>query len=265
MKKIYVGTKTAVNFLYRQVQENHLEADLKFSKQVIGAINDSNPLNQRPGVIHVMAEALLPEFSIGYLAITKDKSYYSDSLSTVLSNIFGRMDNNVELAKYIASIEGTNYTRYIVRTRDYFGKAIFNEIMHAGDCIILACLAEDSTCFSHGINFSPAPDWDLIWDNDVKRIVNDYLHQPKREEPKEVINFDEPETVETNVSVDESDPLALFELLTPSTQNMVMSYAKKRAGLENMNINQLALFACIQKTGDSSIDDLIKLYFNGPK
>ena len=279
--KIYVGTKTASEYLWGMARELKCEYEIKTQLGKIHA-NVRDRLDgqvQNEAYVMRLAELILGrgKFSIGYLAVTNHANYYSDHLGKIMIQLTGT--NLTKSTQIIAEASGfeQQYIYQIASGKRPLSDKVADGITKATGALVLICLCESSAeCFGPGINFTQGSDWEFVYDDSVKeamlrvassKIDNDDDDFYIDDETNAEVESDTPnieqldkqdemvQQVQQTLSTNEID---LFEQLTPSMKKLVLEFARKRANCGTMTNEQIVLGYCIQNSGDKSIQDLIR-------
>ena len=279
--KIYVGTKSASDYLWGVARELKCEYEIKKQLGHIHA-NVRDRLDgkvQNETYLRRLAELILGrgKFSIGYLSVTDHATYYSDNLGKIIIQLTGSsMNKGIDVVTEASGYERSYIYQVAIGKRPLTDK-IAEGITRATDALVLCCLSESSVeCFGQGINFTQDPQWEFVYDDNVKTEMlniasskdkdNDDFYIDDEVEDKQSVQpenqLEEPSEVQTmaqqiqhNLSTSELD---LFEQLSPSMKKLVLEFARKRASCGAMSNEQIVLSYCIQTAGDKSIQDLIR-------
>ena len=263
MRKIYCGSKTVSNYLWGIAEE--LKSVREIQNQV-GTIythtrKELNARIQHCAYIKRLAYFILgpgSKYAIGYMAVTKDKTYYSDDLRNILIQLTG-FANLTKATEYIGKIAKCNPTTLYqaVSSNNTLSVKQADFIMKGGNCLLLLCLSEGKECFGPGTNFSKADDWELIFDSDVQYEMEKQVSvNPMAEyNPTDSIKY------ETTIKQSECDLsiLELFEQLTPSMKKLILEFARESAKCKNLTNDQIVLGYCMSEVNDHSIEDLVKI------
>lgn len=261
MRKIYCGSKTVSNYLWGIAKELKCESEIQ---EQLGTIythtrKELNARTQYYAYVSRLAWLVLGsgKFTIGYMAITKNKTYYSDNLRNILIQLTG-FPKLTKATEYIGKIAKCNPTTLYqaISYNNTLSTKQADFIMQAGNCLLLLCLSEGKECFGPGTNFSKADDWELIFDSDVQYEMEKQVSvKPMAEyNPIDPIEYETTIKPECDLSI-----LELFEQLTPSMKKLILEFARERAKCKNLTNDQIVLGYCMSAVNDHSIEDLIKI------
>lgn len=277
--KIYVGTKSASDYLWNVARELKCEYEIKKQLGHIHA-NVRDRLDgkvQNETYLRRLAELILGrgKFSIGYLAINNHATYYSDNLSKIIIQVTGMsIGKGIDAITEASGFERSYIYQVAIGKRPLTDK-IAEGITRSTGALVLCCLSESSVeCFGQGINFTQDPQWEFVYDDTVKTEMlnmasakveddDDFYIDDEVEDKQNVENqLEEPGEVKTMTEQIQhslgTSELDLFEQLSPSMKKLVLEFARKRASCGTMSNEQIVLSYCIQTAGDKSIQDLIR-------
>ena len=279
--KIYVGAKTASEYLWKVAHDLMADEEVKKS---LGNIHQNvrerlDGRIQNESYLRRLSEIVLgkDKFSIGYIAVTNHATYYSDCLNKIVIQLTG---TNVSKAiSSIAQFSGFEhqYIYQIVTGKRPLTDKVAESISRMTNSLILCCLSLSSAeCFGQGINFTQDTQWEFVYDDSVKEAMLEVASSQKEDEDDDdfyiddecidnELEQDKPQQAEdvkameqqivSNLGTSEID---LFENLSPSMKKLVLDFARKRAKCGTMSNEQIVLSYCIQMSGDKSIQDLIR-------
>ena len=265
--KIYVGTKTASDYLWEYVANVDSKAEVRneLGTRHCNTCDRLEATEQDEPYLRHLAEIVLghDNFSIGYMAVTNHATYYSDNLSKVIIQVTGK-----KVAKAINSIaEASGFTRQyiysVVSGKRYLTDSIVQSIRKTNKALILVCLSPNKECFGQGISFTANPDWEFVYDNSVKDALVMVASMQDEEQLRDVELDDvfiDPSD-EVNDKIKSIAYLEEFNKLNPTMKKLVIDYAKVRLNCQMTN-EQIVMDYLINKLlnkNDTCIQDLLKI------